>query len=143
MFFLRLKTCMKTVVAAAIALFVFLSFSAFSVCKLSAIEGEKTFFLDSASSQGVRATELSPFQLFRVKGESVCIKTDENTLERILSLYDAKVRFTEKVSGVTSYYCYTEKWSNGIMINGVKINLHIAVGESQTFVGTPIIFGGY
>ena len=143
MFFLRLKTCMKTVVAATIAFFLFLLFFSFSACKLSALDGERTFFLDSASSQGVRVTELTPLQLFRVKGESVRIQTEEDTVEKVLSLYDAEVCFTERVAGVASYYCYTEKWSEGIMISGVKINLHIAVGEKQTFVGTPIVFGGY
>ena len=63
--------------------------------------------------------------------------------EEILQKYGAEILFYEEVSGVLSYYAYTDAWTDGVYIYGRKINLHVAVGDGYLAVGTPIIFGGY
>ena len=57
--------------------------------------------------------------------------------------YHAKILFIEEVGGVTSYYCYTPAWTDGLILYGKKINLHIAIGGNQLAVGSPIIFDGF
>ena len=142
MFFLRLKNFLLSFLAVVFFLCCLLCVYAFSSTKLSKLQGERMFFLNSASSQGLRKEKLSLQDLFRVKGECVRVK-GELTAEEIFSLYGAKVCFVEKTSGFISYYCYTDRWADGLFLQGRKINLHIAVSECQMVVGTPIIFDGY
>ena len=101
------------------------------------------YYLDSSSSQGLRKRAITPFDLFRMKGESVILEKEVGDVEAILELYDAKILFIEEVCDTLSYYCYTEKWSDGITLDGATVNLHIAVNQTQCAVGTPIIFGGF
>jgi hypothetical protein len=117
------------------------------------IEGERTYFLDSASSQGLQKTNLSLLDIARVKGE--CVTTTisnyaggrylmkEEIAQEIISKYGAEALFFEEVNGIYSCYAYTDKWADGIYINGQKVNLHVAVGEECFTIGTPIIFGGF
>ena len=124
-----------------------LGFYATNVSKLRDISGERTFYLDSPSSQGLRKEQLSVFDIFRVEGESVRFlrtdETEESLVARIQGRYGARLLFSESVGGVTSYYCYTGAWDNGIDLDGVVVNLHIAVSENVCVVGTPIIFDGF
>ena len=134
-------------IALAVVGVIGLGFYAANVRKLRGLSGERTFYLDSPSSQGVRKEKLSVLDIFRVEGESVRFlrteETEENLVARIRGQYGAKVIFSEKVDGVTSYYCYTSGWDNGIDLDGVVVNLHIAVSEGACVVGTPIIFDGF
>ena len=128
-----------------------------NVSRLSAISGERCFFLLSASSQGVMQNSLSIIDLHKVRGESVTFEikesewgryvmneeVDDKIAQEILKKYQAEVRFIEEVSGVTSYYCYTPLWQDEIYLEGEWINLHIAVTSTRCSVGTPIIFGGF
>ena len=68
--------------------------------------------------------------------------TNEEIAEEIALCYGAEILFTEEADGVVFYYAYTARWQDGLYINGVKINLHIAVGKVNLAVGTPIIFDG-
>ena len=71
MFFYRLKTCILALLALLLSCAVCLGVTAGNVCKLSKIQGKRTFYLDSASSQSLRKTTLSFGDLSRVKGECV------------------------------------------------------------------------
>ena len=117
------------------------------VVKLSSIDGERVFYLESASSQGLRKTELSVQDYANVKGESVTFLLDgkdgAETVEEILSLYNARVLLVEEVAGVRSYYCYTSRWKECIAVGGYAVNLHIALSAERCAVGTPIIFDGF
>ena len=117
------------------------------VVKLSSIDGERVFYLESASSQGLRKTELSVRDYAKVKGESVTFfldgKDGEETVEEILSLYNARILFVEDSSDVRSYYCYTVKWKECIAVGGYAVNLHIALSGERCAVGTPMIFDGF
>ncbi len=114
--------------------------------KLSDLQGERVYYLDSASSQGLIAEKLSFLSFYRLKGESVRFdleKPAKEVLEEITEMYNAEVLFVEEVDGVASYYCHTSDWTGGVRINGQAVNLHLAISKEQCAVGTPIIFGGF
>ncbi len=124
-----------------------------NLVRLASIEGERTYFLDSASSLGLQKNSLSPFDIMRVKGE--CVHTTlsaytggryavkKDFAEKIAENFHAKILFFEEVNGTISYYAYTNEWADSVCLYGQKINLHIAIGDERLTVGTPIIFGGY
>lgn len=117
--------------------------------RLSFLSGERTYYLDSASSQSLIKTKLTAWDLFRVKGESVGFALTEETentedFARLLVLrHGGEILFTEEIDGTVSYYAYIPAWGKGIALYGKQVNLHIAVSEKQCKVGTPIIFGGF
>ena len=118
------------------------------VSRLSALQGERTYYLDSLSSQSLIKTKLTVWDLFRVQGESVCFtltEEGEGFARSLVENYGGKILFKEEVCGAVSYYAYIPKWGGGIMLNGRKVNLHIAVSKENSGckVGTPIIFGGF
>jgi hypothetical protein len=147
MVFRRFYQFITTLVAIAIVLVIGVGYFAVNVSKLKGISGEHVYYLDSPSSQGLRKEQLSWTDIFRVEGESVrfarTTETEKDLVARIRDTYGAKVLFSEKVAGVTSYYCYTNDWGNGVELGGVTVNLHIAVSDSVCVVGTPIIFDGF
>ncbi len=140
------KKFIKLSKACLVCALVGIGLKAMNATKLSALEGERTYFLDSPSSQALIKTELSLFELARVKGECVSFEY-EGTMsalsEEILSKYDAELQFIEEVDGIISYYAYTPLWREGLQINGYTVNLHIALSQARCVVGTPIIFGGF
>ena len=153
MLFYRLKNFICVVFAVIFCLFFALGMKVSAVTRLADIEGERIYFLDSASSQGLRKKTLSISDLIRVKGECVFTETSLYDGGRYLSNadialeiathYGGKILFQEEVDGVVSYYAYTTRWKDGLYINGKKVNLHIAVGQGRIAVGTPIIFDGF
>ncbi len=138
---------------------------------------KSVYYLHSPSSQGARTESLTLRDLPFIQGESMALEitqtagngvatgaceagireTDVKKIAELLAKeFGAKILFTEEVCGVQSYYCYTPRWLNGVILNGKKINLHIALrvcedrlvqdGEyllAQGVIGSPIIFDGY
>ena len=142
-----LNGLLSLLTAAAIAVVLGLGVYMLNACKLRAIKGERVFYLNSQSSQGLRKTELELRDYAHITGESVCFARGEESAEElageIAEKYSAEILFTEEAAGVLSFYCYTPIWDNGILVNGQTVNLHIAVAEEQCAVGTPIIFDGF
>ena len=120
-------------------------FRATNTVQLSSISGERVFYLSSASSNARVKNNLSLLDVFRVKGESVRVTgvDGESVARDVLKRYDASVYFSESVAGVRSYYCYSPRLKGGIVVNGVKVNLHVAVDGDACVVGSPVIFGGF
>ncbi len=151
MFVYRLKKFIRAALALAVALFVCVAVKTANVSKLSALEGERTFFLNSASSQGLMKTELAFSELGKVTGEFVVLavnKGDRYALSEEIARFmaekfDAKILLQETTADVISYYCYTPRWQENIFVRGYVVNLHIAVSKDRVVVGTPIIFGGF
>lgn len=113
---------------------------------LTKTEGERIFYLDSPSSQGLMKSRLSFYDLSRICGESVFFTHDEEPQAlalRVLQSYGGEVAFVEQVGEVISYYGYAQGLGNALCLDGYTINLHIAVTEGRCVVGTPIIFGGF
>lgn len=145
MFFWRLKNFIRMLTALVLAVGVLFALRLGQVSRFSAIDGKRTFYLYSASSQAVIKQKITPLELFFVKGECVTLTyTDqEQTLQEILALYKAEILFEEKAGGTHSYYCNAKSWLQGTRINGVVVNLHIAFSEEACAVGSPLIFGGF
>lgn len=148
MFFIKLfRKLISLLTAVALLVVVGLSIYILNACKLRAIDGERVFYLDSATSQGLRKTELELRDFARITGESVRFAREEEDAEAfaraIMEKYGATILFTEEACGVLSFYGYTDEWDNGILVNGQTVNLHIAVAETECAVGTPIIFDGF
>ena len=153
MFWYSVKKCICAAVAVVFSLLLAVGIRAVNVSKFSAIEGERTFFLDSASSQALIKTELALSDLGRVKGE--CVSFSIHTYEggryalseeiavEIAARYGAEIQCIEECAGVTSYYAYTARWQEYMLVDGKPVNLHIAVSKEECVVGTPIIFGGF
>ncbi|MBQ8309373.1 MAG: YwmB family TATA-box binding protein [Clostridia bacterium] len=134
------------IVSAALAATVCFAVKATNISRLSAFLGERTFYLDSASSQALTKTTLAFSDIFRVRGESVTFslpKEEEIFVREVLKEYGAELLATESVCGVTSYYAYVPTWNDGVQIEEKKVNLHIAIEKERCAVGTPIIFGGF
>ena len=114
--------------------------------RLSDISGARTFYLYTASSQALMKKELSFFDLFHVRGESVELtgtNVDERFVQELVFRYGGEILFLEEASGCISYYCFTPKFSGGVCVNGQRVNLHVAIGNGRGVVGSPIIFGGF
>ncbi len=139
----RLYTFLTTVVVVGVAsCFLF----AGNLCKLKDIDGKRTFYLYSASSQATQVQTLRFEDLFSVKGESVrfaLVEDGRTTAEDILSRYDATVCLEERVDGVTSYYAVSPRLGVGVRVGEYTVNLHVAVSTEECVVGSPIIFGGF
>ena len=153
MLWYRLKNFICVALAVLFCLFFAVGVKGVAVTRLAEIEGKRTYFLDSASSQGLRKEVLSISDLARVKGECVSTEisvydggrylTNEEIAVEIATRFGAEILITEEVDGVLSYYAYTQKWKDGLYIDDKKINLHIAIGGGYIKVGTPIIFDGF
>lgn len=144
--FWKIKRSISVFLSVLICAFFCLLFYTLSVCKLSALSGKRTFYLYSKSSQAIITQKFPLLELHQIKGESVAFAVQENPqtlLENILKRYDAKVELIEQSGECVSYYCYTKKWSNTLILNGKSVNLHIAIDSRNAVVGTPIIFGGF
>lgn len=147
MFFYRLKTFFALVLSVVVALLAFCVVKIGSVCKFSALDGARVFYLYSASSQSLQKQSLAFSDLFSIRGESVRFAHDgrlaTELAQEILARYGADVCFTEEVDGVLSVYAYTQSWNNALTLDGATVNLHIAVSKTECVVGSPIIFGGF
>ena len=149
----KIKRCLCVLVSVLFALLSIFCFKALYLSRFSEMEGERTFFLDTASSQGLQQKELSLMDVMRIKGE--CAEMDisiyaggryassEEIAQEIAQKYHAVIMFQEEVCGVVSYYAYTAAWTDSVSLYGRTINLHIAVGAEKVTVGAPMIFGGY
>ena len=134
-------------VATALALAFGLGVFLHNTSSLSVLEGERTYYLYSPSSQAQMKDTLSVTDAFFLTGESVCFSVaaedKENLPKEIAELFRAELIAVESVSGVTSYYLYSTDLRGGVRVQGRKVNLHIAVSGEACVVGTPIIFGGF
>lgn len=74
-------------------------------------------------------------------GESV--RYTGNRYEALKTRFRARLLFTEEAAGVTNYYLYSPLLGSGVALAGYSVNLHVAVSETQTAAGTPLIFGGF
>lgn len=143
-FIWRVKEFCRLALAVGFILLVAAVFLLANVSRFSTLEGERVFYLESASSQGLRSEKLKFSDLFSIRGESVMLQRSETSeLQEFFTEFHAEVLFTEEACGVTSYYAYSTKILDGVYVQGQKVNLHVAVNESRVVVGSPIIFDGF
>ncbi len=112
-------------------------------------KGARTYYLYSASSQAAMKGEISLEEIFCVRGESVAFvdvgRMDEKRSRALKALQErgVSVVFEEEINGVLSVYGYSPTLYAPVVINGEQVNLHIAISDARTVVGSPIVFGGY
>ena len=145
------KECIKTVgalcVAACVGLAVLMGYRG----KLSAVSvnGARTYYLYSASSQAETKGKIELGEIFCVSGESVAFVSveslDEKRTRALAALKErgVTVLFEEEINGVLSVYGYSPALYEPVLIKGEQVNLHIAISDTRTVVGSPIVFGGY
>lgn len=154
-----LKRFMATLAATLVAVATLLSARCFSVCRLSRLDGERTFYLYSASSQALCKKTLSFTDVFFVQGESVrflwkkqgfggattsSVNGSQTALaEEIANYFGAEILFIEKTNGTLSVYCHSGQMQGGVRLQGEWVNLHIALRGQTCAVGTPLIFDGF
>ncbi len=142
MWFFRAVEFVKWLGSLLLAFVVFLSIAVLSASAFP-LEGKKEYYLYTSSSQAVIKSDVSILDLPFVRGESVRINSADGVLEDVFIKYSARIVRVEEFAGGVSYYCYSPKVKKGIVIEGVAINLQIAVKGESLVLGTPIIFGGY
>jgi hypothetical protein len=103
--------------------------------------GNESSSAHMVSAEGINALKVKA-TIKHLSGESATY-LNQNLKEKIIQDFNAEIMFTETIANIKNYYAYTEKIENYIVLNGIKINLHIAVSQDKTTVGSPIIFGGY
>ncbi len=111
------------------------------VSRFPALEGERTFYLYSPSSQATRTHTLSVKDLGKIRGESA--QVEGITAEELMKTLRAELLFVEESAGARSYYCYTDEWTDGVYVGEYYVNLQIAERADGCVVGAPMIFGGF
>ena len=155
----KVKYFLKSLLALTVVLVAICFLWCMQVCRFPLTLGEdRVFYLQSASSQGLRKEVLNLQDFSNIRGESVRFYalpslergglTEEEALsvaEQLASEYGASIVFTEKTAEVISFYCHTARWLDGVFLYGRKINLHIAIDVVNGIgvLGSPIIFDGY
>ncbi len=138
-FFMRKFSVICSVFALAAAAFISLARPEFY-----GYDGRReTYFENGSFSEGIRAEEsLGLYELIRGRcGEAVL--TDEETAEKIVKDFGARLVYKESVSGGENAYYYTEKLPFSAAVNGKTVNLQIFRSRGAVKAGTPIIYGGF
>lgn len=147
-FIWKCKTFLRAIIALALSATVLLFLYAFRFTAFFKEEGTRRYYLYANSSQAVLKSKLSFEEIFVIQGESLAlsepVKTQEEA-QKLLDRYEASVALKEEIDGILSYYAYTQKRAGYVIIDGKKVNLHLAVevDTGRAVIGYPIIFGGY
>lgn len=76
--------------------------------------------------------------------DSVCITKEKDfNYQNLIKNTGAKLQFVEEAGEIISFYYYSKKIPKCQTINGVKVNLHVAVAKNYIKIGCPLIYGGY
>ncbi len=148
-FFWRCKQFFKNICIIGLCALLFCLFACVSVEKFPFLEGERTYYLNGKSSQALMKPSLDFSDCFHVQGESVVVRlgneSGEAFAKELIACYDGEILLEERVGELTSYYAYSPKLGEGVVIGGKKVNLHVAFAleKGEAVVGSPIIFGGY
>ncbi len=135
---------LKSVGAIALSLILLLFVGGLGVSRFPFFTCAHTYYLYSPSSQAVQKGELSLQEWQEVKGESIRFScTDGGTALEIFERLNAELLFIEDAGEVRSYYGFSEKWRDGVWLQGHFINLHVAIGQGRCTVGSPMIFGSF
>lgn len=116
---------------------------AYALTRSPVFDGEGYELYTGTSSAGVIVTD-APAAVkltLPVAGESA--RWEGDLAAELLARFEAKVLFCEEVCGIRNYYCHSPQLGESVLLNGVRVNLHIAVSGDRTAAGTPIIFGGF
>ena len=149
LFFFSVGSFFKTIFSVLLSAILFLFMAMLTVTAFP-FEGEKEYYLSSASSQSLIKSNLVMTDLPLLRGESARVavecesaQSEQAYFNEILAKYKASVLKVERFEDGTSYYCYSAKLKRGVNLDGVTVNLHVVIKANEIALGTPIIFGGY
>ena len=114
----------------------------FSCCVLYAFSAIPYKNIEVTRGKGSKCSVSKTSLALFYDSASITKESDFNYLS-IVEKTQAKLMFIEEVDGVVSYYYYSKKLPKHQVVNGVKVNLHVAVSNDQVKIGTPFIYGGY
>lgn len=116
---------------------------AYALTRSPVFDGKDYELYTGTSSDEIIVTDTPAIDKFvtPVAGESA--RWEGDRAAELLERFDAKVLFCEEVCGTRNYYCSSPLLGEGVLLRGVRVNLHIAVSGSRTAAGTPVIFGGF
>ncbi len=107
-----------------------------------------TFYSQSVSSQAhivvVSANDAQAVRrsLQSVTGESALYRRTQDAFAQV-QRYGGELIFSQTTGDVTDYYYYAPRLQGGVLLEGERINLHVAVRGEGACIGSPLIFGGY
>ncbi|HAJ78019.1 MAG TPA: hypothetical protein DCO89_03030 [Clostridiales bacterium] len=79
-----------------------------------------------------------------VYGESIRITNySSDTLKYILNKYTNSIVQTENMDKYNFIYCYDETLPKYVTLNNEKVNIQIAINNSEINIGYPLILNGY
>ena len=104
-------------------------------------EKEIVYSVNGKSSGEFIKGEIPLDKIFLIDGAS--IKIDSYNMEEKLNLLNAKMIHYFTDGEVENYYFFSEKVHNFEIINGKKVNIHLAVKQGEVVVGSPVIYYGY
>ena len=105
---------------------------------------EYYLFKNGSDCEIVSKEELKkrPFDLFSIKG--YCLKgADESFAKETLEKTKAVFVFEEFVGDRRSKYYYSDKIWGYNLVNGQKVNIHVAYDGESYAIGSPTIYGAY
>lgn len=116
---------------------------AYALTRSPVFDGKDYELYTGTSSDEIIVTDTPAIDKFvtPVAGESA--RWEGDRAAELLERFDARVLFCEEVCGTRNYYCSSPLLGEGVLLRGVRVNLHIAVSGSRTAAGTPVIFGGF
>ena len=120
----------------------------------SQLFGTRTYYLYSSSSNAkIITTDIrnstANLPLFAIKGESVFLNERNSKgiidefINNFLNNYEAKIQLLERGDLVNSEYYYSNKIAKHVIINGCRVNVHIAKSDYGVTIGVPIIYGSF
>ncbi len=109
--------------------------------EFSYIGKKQVVFSKNYSQGGFFTSNISDVgALYSSKGYSFSLSSDN--LEFIDSL-NAKEVYSSKIQDVENTYYYSNKIKTYQIINGKRVNVHVAKTNNKIVVGIPIIYYGY
>lgn len=107
-----------------------------------------TFYSQSVSSQAkiisttAKDAKKVKYSIANLTGESAEYKNAEDAFQQI-DRYNANFRFMEECGDIQNYYFYSPNLYAAVHVNGIAVNLHIAIKIDGVTIGSPLIFGGF
>ena len=78
-----------------------------------------------------------------VNFEGLSFNLSNAQLKSVISAYDLKEVKKSEACGVLNIYYYSPKISRIQVIDGKKVNFHVAISDGLITVGVPFIYYGY
>lgn len=127
----------KVVVLTAFILIIMVaSFSQFNIFK-----GKQVTFSQNYSQGEFFTSNVHDF-FGRYSSKGFSFKVDDGNLDFLTTL-NAKMVYSSQIEKIENSYYYTSKIKTYQIINGQRVNVHVAKTTDGITVGIPIIYYGY